>query len=215
MDNPPQLAEIDPNVLATVMEHLSLYESSGGQQTRTVEKVGGTVGEFHVTQIAKDDLALNKIDISGMTEREIASAYVQLQRRKMIQGGIAFDSLLPREQIATLTNTYNAGLQDGTKSFRRSLKRLADARKNNADTETINSLVQGTVGYFDLMRSGGKYKPGLMRRSISQQSVFLTGDVQFGDLQDESKAKQFIRNRRNESVMIDDRFTAQESLSRS
>ena len=215
MDNPPQLAEIDPNVLATVMEHLSLYESSGGQQTRTVEKVGGTVGEFHVTQIAKDDLALNKIDISGMTEREIASAYVQLQRRKMIQGGIAFDSLLPREQIATLTNTYNAGLQDGTKSFRRSLKRLADARKNNADTETINSLVQGTVGYFDLMRSGGRYKPGLMRRSISQQSVFLTGDVQFGDLEDESKAKQFIRNRRNESVMIDDRFTAQESLSRS
>ena len=212
MDSPPERIEIDPSVLNTTLDQLRLYESSGGQQTRTVEKVGGTVGEYHITQIAKDDLALNGIDISGMSEREIASSYVQLQRNKMIEGGIAFDSLLPREQIAALTNTYNAGLKGGTKSFRRSLKRLADARKNNAGKDEIDRLVQGTVGFFDLMRSGGKYKPGLMRRSISQQSVFLTGQVQFGDLEDESKAKQFIRNRRNESVKIDDMITAQESL---
>ena len=212
MDSPPERTEIDPSVLNTTLDHLRLYESSGGKQTKTVEKVGDTVGEYHITQIAKDDLALNNIDISGMSEREIASAYVQLHRKKMIEGGIAFDSLLPREQIATLTNTYNAGLDDGTKSFRRSLKRLADARKNNAGKEDIDRFVQGTVGFFDLMRSGGKYKPGLMRRSISQQSVFLTGNVQFGDLQDEARAKQFIRSRRNESSQIDNMITAQESL---
>ena len=216
MDSPPERTEIDPSVLNTTMRHLSLYESSGGKQTKKVDPYGGTSGEFHVSDIARDELRRRGLYREDMSEREEAETFVKMQRNDLIAGGIEFDSLLPREQIASLTFLYNAGTGDYSVKFRDMLGRLSRARAEGAGKSTIDTLVKGTVGFMDVITGTANGKesvlPGLIRRQVSQKSVFQTNTIQFGELVNEARGKQFIREGHNEAMQIYNNLKALDEL---